>query len=169
MFRRVGAFFGPNVTATLEIRSLQDWLYGTALGWATLFVAVVTLLFLALQGLRLGPPLPTREELRRREAAEFVTAMANLLRRGQQRAFVAAHHKRRLKRALGRALNLSPDLADESFLQHVQQVDDRLSAEEKQQLATIFQTLTGKTDEQTLIKTVSQVDPLLARYQRKGT
>ena len=161
--------FGPNVTATLEIRSLQDWLYGTALGWATLFVAVVTLLFLALQGLRLGPPLPTREELRRREAAEFVTAMANLLRRGQQRAFVAAHHKRRLKRALGRALNLSPDLADESFLQHVQQVDDRLSAEEKQQLATIFQTLTGKTDEQTLIKTVSQVDPLLARYQRKGT
>jgi hypothetical protein len=161
--------FGPNATATLEIRSLQDWLYGTALGWATLFVAVVTLLFLALQGLRLGPPLPTREELRRREAAEFVTAMANLLRRGQQRAFVAAHHKRRLKRALGRALNISPDLADESFLQHVQQVDDRLSAEEKQQLATIFQTLTGTTDEQMLIKTVSKVDPLLARYQRKGT
>jgi hypothetical protein len=160
--------FGPDATATLEIRSLQDWLYGTALGWATLFVAVVTLLFLALQGLRLGPPLPTREELRRREAAEFVTAMANLLRRGQQRAFVAAHHKRRLKRALGRALNVSPDLADESFLQHIQQVDDRLSAEEKQQLATIFQTLTGTTDEQMLIKTVSKVDPLLARYQRKG-
>jgi hypothetical protein len=160
--------FGPNATAALEIRSLQDWLYGTALGWATLFVAVVTLLFLALQGLRLGPPLPTREELRRREAAEFVTAMANLLRRGQQRAFVAAHHKRRLKRALGRALNVSPDLADESFLQHIQQVDDRLSAEEKQQLATIFQTLTGTTDEQMLIKTVSKVDPLLARYQRKG-
>ncbi|MFZ4656547.1 MAG: DUF4350 domain-containing protein [Caldilineaceae bacterium] len=161
--------FGPDATATLEIRSLQDWLYGTALGWATLFVAVVTLLFLALQGLRLGPPLPTREELRRREAAEFVTAMANLLRRGQQRAFVAAHHKRRLKRALGRALNVSPDLADESFLQHIQQVDDRLSTEEKQQLATIFQTLTGTTDEQMLIKTVSKVDPLLARYQRKGT
>jgi hypothetical protein len=161
--------FGPDATATLEIRSLQDWLYGTALGWATLFVAVVTLLFLALQGLRLGPPLPTREELRRREAAEFVTAMANLLRRGQQRAFVAAHHKRRLKRALGRALNVSPDLADESFLQHIQQVDDRLSAEEKQQLATIFQTLTGTTDEQMLIKTVSKVDPMLARYQRKGT
>jgi uncharacterized tellurite resistance protein B-like protein len=70
---------------------------------------------------------------------------------------------------LGRALNLSPDLADESFLQHVQQVDDRLSAEEKQQLATIFQTLNGTTDEQMLIKTVSKVDPLLARYQRKGT
>lgn len=160
--------FGPNATANLEIRSLQDWLYGTALGWATFFVGAVTLLFLALQGLRLGPPLPTREELRRREAAEFVTAMANLLRRGQQRAFVAAHHKRRLKRALGRALNVSPDLADEAFLHHVQTVDDRLSAEEKQQLTTIFQTLTGTTDEQTLIKMVSQVDPLLARYQRKG-
>lgn len=161
--------FGPNLAADLEIRSLQDWLYGTALGWATLFVAVVTLLFLALQGLRLGPPLPTREELRRREAAEFVTAMANLLRRGQQRAFVASHHKRRLKRALGRALNISPDLADEAFLHQVQQVDDRLSTEEKQLLTAIFQTLTDAIDEQTLIKTVSQVDPLLARYQRKGT
>lgn len=161
--------FGPKMTADLEIRSLQDWVYGTALGWATLFVAGVTLLFLVLQGVRLGPPLPTREELRRREAAEFVTAMANLLRRGQQRAFVASHHKRRLKRALGRALTISPDLADEAFLRQVHQVDDRLSTEEKQQLTAIFQTLTGTTDEATLIKTVSQVDPLLARYQRKGT
>lgn len=161
--------FGPDLTTDLEIRSLQDWLYGTALGWATLFVAGVTILFLALQGVRLGPPLPMREELRRREAAEFVTAMANLLRRGQQRAFVAAHHKRRLKRALGRALNVSPDLADDAFLRQVQQVDDRLSTAEKQQVATIFQTLTSTIDEQTLIKTVSQVDPLLARYQRKGT
>jgi hypothetical protein len=161
--------FGPNLAAALEIRSLQDWLYGTALGWATIFVTVVTLLFLALQGVRLGPPLPTREELRRREAAEFVMAMANLLRRGQQRAFVASHHKRRLKRALGRALTISPALADEAFLRQVQQVDDRLSAEEKQQLTAIFQTLTGTIDEATLIKTVSQVDPLLARYQRKRT
>ncbi len=159
--------FGPDLTTDLEIRSLQDWLYGTALGWATLCVVAVTLLFLALQGVRLGPPLPAREELRRREAAEFVTAMANLLRRGQQRAFVAAHHKRRLKRALGRALTISPDLADDAFLRQAQQVDDRLSAEEKEQLATIFQTLTGTIDEPTLIKTVSQVDPLLARYQRK--
>lgn len=159
--------FGPSLTADLEIRSLQDWLYGTALGWATLFAAVVTLLFLALQGIRLGPPLPTREELRRREAAEFVTAMANLLRRGQQRAFVAAHHKRRLKRALGRALNISPDLADDAFLRQVQQADDRLAVEEQEQLAMIFQTLNNKSDEPTLIKTVSQVDPLLARYQRK--
>lgn len=161
--------FGPDLTADLTIHSLQDWLYGTALGWATLFATGVTLLFLLLQGLRLGPPLPTRDELRRREAAEFVTAMANLLRRGQQRAFVATHHKRRLKRALGRALNVSPDLADDAFLRQVQQVDDRLSAEEKQQLITIFQTLANTTDEPTLINTVSQVDPLMARYRRQET
>ena len=160
--------FGPHVTADLEIRSLQDWLYGTAFGWATLFAALMTLLFLLLQGQRLGPPLPTRAELRRREAAEFVTAMANLLRRGQQRAFVAGHHKRRLKRTLGRALNLSPDLTDDAFLRQVQQVDGRLSAKEAQQLATIFQTLDSTTSEQVLIKTVSQLDPLLARYRRKG-
>lgn len=158
--------FGAAASADNQIRSLQDWLYRTPLGWAVLFALAVTLLFLLLQGRRLGPPLPTREELRRREAAEYVTAMANLLRRGQQRAFVAAHHKRRLKRTLGRALNVSPDLADPAFLRQVQQVDDRLAADEFQNLTTIFQTLDNPTNEQVLTKTVSQVDPLLTRYRR---
>lgn len=161
--------FGATATADSQIRSLQDWLYRTPLGWALLFALAVTLLFLLLQGQRLGPPLPTREELRRREAAEYVTAMANLLRRGQQRAFVAAHHKRRLKRTLGRALNVSPDLADAAFLRQVQQADARLSVDEGQELTTIFQTLDNPMTEQVLIKTVSQVEPLLTRYRRGST
>lgn len=161
--------FGAAASANSEIRSLQDWLYRTPLGWAVLFALAVTLLFLLLQGRRLGPALPTREELRRREAAEYVTAMANLLRRGQQRAFVAAHHKRRLKRTLGRALNVSPDLADAAFLRQVQQADERLAADEFQHLTTIFQALDNPTNEQVLTKTVSQVDPLLTRYRRGST
>ena len=161
--------FGAAASANSEIRSLQDWLYRTPLGWAVLFALTVTLLFLLLQGRRLGPALPTREELRRREAAEYVTAMANLLRRGQQRAFVAAHHKRRLKRTLGRALNVSPDLADAAFLRQVQQADERLAADEFQHLTTIFQALDNPINEQVLTKTVSQVDPLLTRYRRGST
>lgn len=158
--------FGAQANASSTIRSLQDWLYSTPLGWAVLFALAVTLLFVLLQGWRLGPPLPTQEELRRREAAEYVTAMANLLRRGQQRAFVAAHHKRRLKRTLGRALNVSPDLADTPFLRQVQQANERLSVADVQQLDHLFQTLGNPTSEQALTQAVSQIDPLLARYRQ---
>jgi hypothetical protein len=161
--------FGPTVTAGSGIRSLQEWLYRMPPGWAVLFALAVTLLFLLLQGRRLGPPLPAREELRRREAAEYVTAMANLLRRGQQRAFVAAHHKRRLKRALGRALNLSADSDDATFLRQVQQVDEWLSPEELQQLTGILQTLGSTANEHDLIKAVNQVDDLLTRHRRGTT
>lgn len=159
--------FGAAATAQSEIQSLQEWLYRTPLGWAVLFMLAVTVLFLLLNGQRLGPPLPTREELRRREAAEYVTAMANLLRRGQQRAYVAAHHKQRLKRTLGRALNVSPDLADAAFLRQVQQADDRLSAEEMKVLATLFQTLSNPNSEQIVTQSVSQIEPLVARYRRR--
>lgn len=160
--------FGPAATATQEIRSLQDWLYRTPLGWAVLFGLVATLLFLVLQGQRLGPPLPTAEELRRREAAEYVTAMANLLRRGQQRAFVAAHHKRRLKRALGRSLNVSPDLDDAAFLRQLQH-DHTLTPEDEQLLTKLLHALEGAGKEQDLPQTVREVDDLLQRAgDRRG-
>ncbi len=160
--------FGPATTPNNAITSLQDWLYRTSLGWAVLFGLAVTLLFLLLQGRRLGPPLPTQEEMRRREGAEYVTAMANLLRRGQQRTFVAEHHKQRLKRVLGRALNVRPDSDDAAFLRQLQQTDSALSSEESQQLAILFHTLSGKLNEQTLTQAVSQVDALLARHSRQS-
>jgi len=160
--------FGPAATTTQEILSLQDWLYRTPLGWSVLFGLVATLLFLVLQGQRLGPPLPTAEELRRREAAEYVTAMANLLRRGQQRAFVAAHHKRRLKRTLGRALTISPDLDDAAFLRQLHH-EHRLLPEDEQQLTTLLRVLEGAGKEQDLPQTVREVDALLQRAgDRRG-
>ena len=160
---------GPAATATEEIRSLQDWLYGTPLGWAVFFGLVATLLFLVLQGQRLGPPLPTTEELRRREAAEYVMAMANLLRRGQQRAFIAAHHKQRLKRALGRSLNVSPDLDDTAFLRQLQH-DHTLSPEDEQQLTNLLRALEATGKEQDLPQTVREVDALLERTgKRRGS
>ncbi len=160
--------FGPDTTPSNTITSLQDWLYRTPMGWAVLFGLAVTLLFLLLQGRRLGPPIPTQEEMRRREGAEYVTAMANLLRRGQQRAFVAEHHKQRLKRTLGRALNVRPDPDDATFLRQLQQTERALSPEESQQLATLLRTLSEKVNEQNLTQAVSQVDTLLARHSRKS-
>ncbi|MEZ4729514.1 MAG: DUF4350 domain-containing protein [Caldilineaceae bacterium] len=160
--------FGPAAATDAEIASLQDWLYRTALGRALLFGLIVTLLFLLLQGRRLGPPLPTPEEHRRREAAEYVTAMANLLRRGQQRTFIAAHHKRRLKRTVGRALTVSPDLDDAAFVRQLQQHHTTMPPEEIQQVATLLRTFESNLAERDLVQAVSQVDQLLARYRRKS-
>jgi len=160
--------FGPDTTNSNTITSLQDWLYRTPLGWAVLFGLAVTLLFLLLQGRRLGPPLPASEESRRREGAEYVAAMANLLRRGQQRAFVAEHHKQRLKRTLGRTLNVRPDLDDATFLRQIQHSESTLSPDEGAQVATLLQTLSGKVKEQELTQAVRQMDSLLARYSRKS-
>lgn len=157
--------FGPNISPNNTITSLQDWFYRTSIGWAVLFALAVTLLFLLLQGRRLGPPLPTPEAIRRREGAEYVTAMANLLRRGQQRAFVAEHHKQRLKRTLGRALNVRPDLDDVTFLR---QTEGALSTADAQQLVTLLQTLSGKVNERDLTQVVSQVDKLLAEHSRQA-
>lgn len=159
--------FGPGA-ADQEITSLQDWLYRTALGRALLFGLVVTLLFLLLQGRRLGPPLPMPEENRRREAAEYVTAMANLLRRGQQRVFVAAHHKRRLKRTVGRALPVSPDLDDAAFVRQIHQHHTTIPPEEIQQVVTLLRTFESNLSERDLVQAVSQVDQLLARYRRRS-
>jgi hypothetical protein len=160
--------FGPDPTAGNQIQSLQDWLYRTPLGWAVLFGLATTLLFWLLQGQRLGPPLPTAEESRQREAAEYVMAMANLLRRSQQRTFVADHHKRRLKRGLGRALNVSAQLDDATFLRLVEQGDSTVMATPEPSLATIFRTLAdSKINEEALTQMASQIDLLLERYGRK--
>lgn len=159
--------WGADVAASQSIHSLQDWLYRTSLGWAVLFSLAATLLFVFLQGQRLGPSLPTPETARRREAAEYVTAMANLLRRSQQRAFVADHHKRRLKRTLGRALTVRADLDDATFLHQVAQADQLLPPEAVQSLANILDALEDPRNEADLTQAVRQVDQMLARYQRK--
>lgn len=159
--------FGPAAATDNTITSLQDWLYRTTTGWALLFTLGVTLLFLALQGQRLGPPLPVQEGNRRREAAEYVIAMANLLRRSQQRGFVAHHHKQRLKRALGQAFTISPQLDDALFLQQVQQGNNQLSPEQIERLATLLRTLHGQLQERELTQAVSQVDKMLEQYRRQ--
>ena len=61
-----------------QIATLQDWLYRTPTGWATFFAFAVFSIFIVLYGRRLGPSVVTKAERRRREAAEYVEAMAAL-------------------------------------------------------------------------------------------
>lgn len=146
------------------IQNLQEWLYYTPPGWALLWLLGLTALYLLLQGWRLGPPLPATATLRRREAAEYVVAMANLLRRARHRDTVAQHHKARFKRALGRFNQISPDLDDESFLAQWQASGPVPGQPDAAQLRRILQTLTQSSNEQQLVEAVQQID----QYTQKG-
>lgn len=144
-----------------SVRTLQEWLYYTGWGQALLFVIVVTALVLLLQGRRLGPPLPVQTETRKREAAEYVVAMANLARRARHRHMTADHHKRRLKRALGHRTQVDATLDDADFIQQLaandvaQTTDGHSSATETED---ILQSLTTATTDRALIEAIDRVD-----------
>ena len=144
-----------------EITSLQDWLYRTPLGWATLFGLGATLIYLFLQGWRLGPALPARNEVRRREAAEYVQAMAALHRRAHQNEAVAHHHKRRLKLNLGRTLRINPTLPDREFVQRLQENDAVISETQVATISHLLHNLDQQPNEGALVRMVAEIDQIL--------
>jgi hypothetical protein len=143
--------------AAARVESLQDWLYRTPLGLATLFGLIAAGLFWLSSGRRLGPPLPEAHTTRRREAAETVVALAALHRRAGQHGAAARHYKRRLKSTLGRRLHVSPEVDDATF---VERVRPALGEEAAQQLAHGLAALEGGNEAQ-IVKAVAALDSLL--------
>jgi hypothetical protein len=140
--------------------SWVGWLTASSPGRAILFAAAAVFLFRLWGGLRLGPPLPAPAALRRREAGEFVSAMAALWRRGRKRAAVAGHHKRRLKIALGRPLRLSPDLPDGPFVARLQQQGGRWDDAAAARLRRVLAGLSGSPSDEELVRLVAEADAL---------
>jgi hypothetical protein len=158
--------FGPKPDANREperLRSLQDWLWGTPTGWAVLFTAAAVLVYLLLAGRRLGPALPAEAGTRRREAAEFVQAMAALHRRARQPGMVGRYHRRRLKAGLGHTFHLSPDLSDGEFLRRLTEAGANLSPDRLAAIARLLEGLSGEPDEARLVWLVAEVDEVLER------
>lgn len=147
--------------------ALQDWLYGTPVGWALLFGGGAVLLSLLLQGWRLGPPLPARHEPRRRAAAEYVSAMAGLRRRARLGRSVAAYHKRRLKRELGRRLQVSADLDDAAYLERLRLSGDHLDGETLAAVERLLMALDGRPSEADLVRLVAAIDAIDAMVERR--
>lgn len=145
-----------------QIATLQDWLYRTPWGWATLFSVATGALFLVLQGRRLGPPVVTWSERRRREAAEYVEAMALLSQRAGLAADVAAHQRRRLKRGLARRRPLDPDLDDNLFVERLAYSEPPLPPEQIAAVAQTLQALQGNPTPSQLATLAARVDHLLA-------
>jgi hypothetical protein len=143
--------------AAARIESLQDWLYRTPLGLATLFGLLAAGLFWLSSGRRLGPALPEAHTMRRREAAETVVALAALHRRAGQQQAAARHYKRRLKQTLGGRLHVGPELDDAAF---VERVRPALGDAAAQQLAHGLAVL-ERDDEGQIVKAVAELDALL--------
>lgn len=150
-----------DATVSLEYASLQDWLYRTPAGWALLFGAVVLFGALVWQGRRLGPALVPLAENRRREAAEFVTAMANLQRRAHQRAMVAAHHHQRLKTTVGARYQVTPDLSDDEFVRMLAASDRSPTSDTLTALHEVLAGLRGSPNESALVRLVARGDEIL--------
>ncbi len=149
------------------VRTIQEWLYRTAAGRATLYLLLLGALYLLLAGRRLGPPLPAQVDVQRREAAEYVRAMAGLKRRAGALDETASHQRSRLKRELARSRGLAPGAAigpapsdDADFvrlLRHTAAVDEETIARAERLLAR----LQPPTDEATVIAAAAEIDALL--------
>jgi hypothetical protein len=154
-----------------QIATLQDWLYRTPGGWATLLGFAACAAFLLLQGRRLGPPLVTTAERPRREAAEHVRAMAAMARRAQLSSDLAEHQRTRLKRGLVRRRAVSADLPDAEFVEQLHRATPALAPDLLAQVESVLVGLRPEIGEQRLVTLAAQIDEILrqAGVQTFGT
>lgn len=96
--------------------SLNALIFGTPWGWALIFALVVFVAYLFIGGQRFGRAMPLPQAIERRSPAEYVSAVARLLRRGGKRTMVLNHYRRQIKRTLGRPYHLNSDLSDDEFV-----------------------------------------------------
>lgn len=163
--------YEPLISGPGEVSTLQDWLYTTPFGQATLLVIVTLFAYLLLQGRRLGPALPGPTAARPREAAEYVTALAGLQRRMRQPRVVADHHRQRLKSAVGRLAQLPTDLPDAEWLAQLQRAEV-LSPTTLNEITDLLSryaeihAIGNGSDEADLIQIVQATDALLASLPR---
>lgn len=154
--------YGPEGPDQTGPPTIQTWLATTPPGWAIILSSASLGLYLLLAGRRLGPALPALTDLRRREAAEYVTAMAGLFRRVRARPMVVAYHRRRLVRRLARAFQLAPDRPTDEFLFNLQrQHNGRLTELQLTAIRGLLTELDGQPDEAALVRLVTGVDEVL--------
>jgi hypothetical protein len=144
-----------------QIATLQDWLYRTPPGWATFFTFLTTFLFLVLNGRRLGPAVVTKAERRKREAAEYVEAMASLTRRARLGRDVAHYQQQRLKRGLARRRPLDPNLPDPDYLARLAYAEPLLPPAALDEVRQTLDVLRARPNEQELVAAAAKIDMLL--------
>lgn len=152
----------PALSPAPQTPTLLHYLLTTSWGWAILLSLLLLLFFLILQGRHLGPPLPAPHQTQRREAAEYVKAMARLKRRAQQRPAVARHQSRRLRTGLTKTWPIDPHLPLPDFIAALQQSESPPSSELLQRIEQTLAGLESAPSEAQLVSLAAQVDDILA-------
>jgi hypothetical protein len=93
-------------------------------GLAGLLAALVLLAHLAVNGRRLGRPVPAGDPARVPSAGEFVSAMAGLYERSARLGGVAERYATELKERVGAATGIEPSLDDERFVDRLRGYGD---------------------------------------------
>lgn len=126
--------------------------YNTPWGWGLIFTLLLGFGYLVLNGKRFGRTIPVRRTLALRTPSEYVVSMANLFRRANKRGMVLQHYRHALKRRLGRAFHLNPDLSDDRYVEMIMRMRPELDQSE---LTRIFNDLRrAETTEMDLVKSV---------------
>lgn len=150
----LGFFTPPSPSRTL---------LSNPLGWAAAYALLATGLYLLLSGRRFGRPVPAKGELARRSSTEYVESMADLLQRARQRGYILKHYHTMLKRRLAAPAGISPHLDDPAFVRELA----RFRTVDEQALLTLLGRLqAGNLSEAELVRTVAQVQELLAEDRR---
>lgn len=126
--------------------------YNTPWGWGLIFALLLVFGYLVLNGKRFGRTIPVQRTLALRTPSEYVVSMANLFRRANKRGMVLQHYRHALKRRLGRAFHLNPELSDENYLEMITRMRPEL---DRAELARILNNLRrAETTEIDLVKSV---------------
>ena len=116
-------------SAANEIVGPDQWLRQTPIGNAFIFILVVVVIGLFLQGRAFGRPVPLPREIHRRGVLEHVTAIANLSRRAGHRSEVLKQYHQQVKRQLGRRYRLDPSLPDADYVDALKKFNLSLDSE----------------------------------------
>jgi hypothetical protein len=133
-----------------EITGPGQWLAGTPIGHALLFIAATVFISLLLQGRGFGRPLTPLREIRRRAPLEYIRAIANLGRRAGHRRHVMGQYHTALKRGLGKRYRLDPSTPDVEYVEALANYKPDI---DKQALLDLLTSLdSGKAGESEMVR-----------------
>lgn len=135
-----------------------DGLLRTPWGWAGIYAATVTVLFLLLGGRRFGRAVPLKEEVERRSSAEYVESIAELYQRGGKRAYMLRHFYASFKRRLAQPYGINPQVDDREF---VYQLARLRPIDEAALLALLAQLRATPASDAELLRVVAAADAFI--------
>lgn len=147
-------FYAVNQDTTTA-PDLPYLLFMTPGGWATLYLAALILLVLAVNGRRLGPALATSTMLGR-PAVEYVLSLAGLLQLADSSAATLAHYQHQCQRALARRYGVDASLPPEAFARTLAAA----GVADAPRLATLLQPRSGRLKPAELLRLVKELEEL---------